>query len=172
MTMIASASGVDEEAESPRLDAPGGRHPLIFLVTLATEDSLPWLTQPRVHLALRHAWWRTDDWLVGNYLLLPDRLHCFCGVRDSDSPLSWWMRRWQQRFLLLTAEPVWQWQEDHQQRPVPDTASYEAEWQRVRELPLRRGLAADAAKWPYQGCLHHLGCPSSAPYSGTRRTSE
>jgi hypothetical protein len=72
----------------------------IVLLTVKTEDRKPWLANPTVHRLLHETWSEAQAWLVGDYLLMPDHLHCFCAPRDLHFGLETWVAYWKREFAL------------------------------------------------------------------------
>ena len=53
----------------------------IVLLTVTTEKRDPWLANETAQQLLHETWSEAMSWLVGDYLLMPDHLHCFCAAR-------------------------------------------------------------------------------------------
>ena len=86
-----------------------GQRTIVFL-TVCTKDRLPWLAQRTVHEALKKIWHRTDTWLVGDYLLMPDHIHLFCAPRDMNVTLQRWVSYWKREFSCLHLPETGEWQ--------------------------------------------------------------
>ena len=73
--------------------------PTILWVTVCSKARAEWLAQDPV-MKLLHSVWLTDAtaWLVGDYLLMPDHVHFFCGLRDSRVTVEHWIAYWKDRF--------------------------------------------------------------------------
>ena len=52
------------------------------LLTVTTEDRQRWLASAGAHRLLHQTWQEATAWLVSEYLLMPDHLHCFCAPGD------------------------------------------------------------------------------------------
>jgi putative transposase len=47
-------------------------------VTVCAKHRKPILANPEAHNALRDAWQRAENWLVGRYMIMPEHIHLFC----------------------------------------------------------------------------------------------
>jgi hypothetical protein len=56
----------------------------------------------------------------------------------------------------MHANPRCGWQSGHWDRQLRRAESYEGKWAYVIDNPVRAGLVATAAEWPYAGELHVL----------------
>ena len=85
--------------------------PTILWVTVCSKARVDWLAQEPV-MTLLHAVWLTDAtaWLVGDYLLMPDHVHFFCGLRDSRVTVEHWVAYWKDRFAKGHSQRTWVWQ--------------------------------------------------------------
>ena len=90
---------------------------------------------------------------VGRYVIMPDHIHLFvCGPDDFE--LGRWIGLLKQCLAKTVrrppcADPVWQRGcFDHALR---NDKSYAEKWNYVHENPVRAGLVANAADWPYAG---------------------
>ncbi len=145
------AAGVYEEANKP----------VLIFVTVCTKDRRPWLANPAAHQLLRKVWNEADDWLVGRYVIMPDHLHLFATPSfDSKTSLNAWMQFWKSQFTKrfrregeAPVEPrrIRLWQSGHWDRRMRSDESYDKKWIYVVENPVRHGLVARAAHWPFQG---------------------
>ena len=54
----------------------------IVLLTVTTEKRDPWLANETARRLLHQTWSEAKAWLVGDYLLMPDHLHCFCAPHE------------------------------------------------------------------------------------------
>jgi putative transposase len=64
----------------------------ILWVTVCSKDRVEWLAQERVMRILHSVWLNeATAWLVGDYLLMPDHVHFFCGLRDSRFTVKRWV---------------------------------------------------------------------------------
>ncbi len=109
---------------------------------------------------LRHEWGAAREhhgWLIGRFVIMPDHVHFFCaevpgGARHSLSRFVGAWKEWTAKELVEvvpTTAPVWQKRFfDHVLR---SDESYAEKWKYVRDNPVRAGLVADSASWPFQG---------------------
>ena len=72
----------------------------IVLLTITTDQRKPWLANERANQLLRETWSEATAWLVGDYLLMPDHLHCFCAPRDLHFGIEAWIKYWKREFAI------------------------------------------------------------------------
>ncbi|MCW5557421.1 MAG: hypothetical protein KIT22_06285 [Verrucomicrobiae bacterium] len=130
--------------------------PTFVFLTVCARDREPWLAQSPIERGLKDCWLASDTWLVGEYLLMPDHLHLFCGPKDTSVELSRWVRWWKRRFSCLGVSGAGCWQRDYWDTRIRDREHYEKKWWYVRENPVRAGLVESPEEWPFQGRLHVL----------------
>lgn len=70
------------------------------LLTVTTENRAPWLANETAHRLLHQTWSEAKAWLVGDYLLMPDHLHCFCAPYDLQFTIETWISYWKREFAL------------------------------------------------------------------------
>ncbi len=129
------------------------RTTIIFL-TVCVRDRRPLLNRPEINELLTGIWSDSVDWVVGRYVLMPDHLHLFCApARIEAIPLGNWVRYWKRRasggWPHRDERPVWQ--DDFWDRQLRSSESYAGRWDYVMNNPVRAGLCATAADWPYRG---------------------
>ena len=80
--------------------APVGKdnRSIIIFVTVCTKNRQPLLANPGCHALLIDWWTKSDHWLVGKYVIMPDHVHFFCAPR-LDEPLQKWMTYWKEAQL-------------------------------------------------------------------------
>jgi REP-associated tyrosine transposase len=128
-------------------------------VTICTKDRLPLLARPEIHSLLHELWIEIADWLVADYVLLPDHLHFFCAPSSPDAPeLARWIRYWKsiasRRWPHPNEKPPWQM--DFWDTQLRSSEHYTAKWEYVRQNPVRHRLVERADDWPYQGRVFEL----------------
>jgi putative transposase len=129
---------------------------VIVFVTVCTKRRRPVLAQRRVHDALVDAWTGTREWRVGRHVVLPDHVHLFCAPAGSPpSPLASWVRYWK-RLVTRATGIDGLWQAGFWDTQLRHEEAYDAKWLYVQQNPVRHGLVAEAAAWPYQGQLETL----------------
>jgi putative transposase len=69
-----------------------GNQAVIIFLTVNTYQRKPILTRPDSVQTLIAAWQKSDAWLVGRYLIMPDHLHLFCAPRDVTISLQRWVK--------------------------------------------------------------------------------
>jgi putative transposase len=130
--------------------------PTIVFVTVCTQHRRTWLATSENHRLLRDVWNRSSAWLVGRYVLMPDHLHLFAAPGPLELPLDNWVRYWKSQFTRLRNDDSCIWQTDHWDTRLRSDESYEEKWWYVRNNPVRAGLVAESAEWPFQGELNTL----------------
>lgn len=129
----------------------------IVLLTVCTDRRRALLARAEVMELLITTWQRSDRWLVGRFVILPDHLHAFCAPNGPEAPaLAAWVKYWKtlvsRRWPWPAEHPVWQlgfWD-----RQLRSGEHYSARWDYVRNNPVRHGLVVDVGAWPYQGELN------------------
>jgi putative transposase len=147
--------------------APGRKHPAagvhfnlgkptFVLLTVCTRNRQPWLACDEAQDLLRKIWLAADKWLVGNYVLMPDHLHCLVAPRAVDFPFDRWVTYWKSQFTKSHEHVDWHWQSDEFQHRLRDGENYSEKWASVRNNPVRHGLVKNVDEWKYQGMIHDL----------------
>lgn len=129
-----------------------GRSTIVF-VTVCTHQRQPVLANEEIHHHLRAAWERATAWRVERYVIMPDHLHFFAGLRDT-VPLENWMRYWKSLVTKSTGKKLWQ--PGYWDRTMRSDESLEEKWQYMVHNPVRHGLVKDANQWPYQGIVFRM----------------
>jgi putative transposase len=136
----------------------GSARPIVFL-TVCTRHRSPFLANAEAHAALAKIWRDETAWLVGRYVQMPDHLHLFAAPSTEAIALDAWVRYWKSHFTKhhrAAHGPRRVWQTDHWDRRLRSSDSYQEKWEYVRNNPVRKGLAAHADEWPYEGVIHEL----------------
>ena len=143
-----------------RLDAVYERHPIYF-VTACTAERRRLLANPTIcdafvrfaqTAAERGAW-------VGRYVLMPDHIHLFVVLEDALIDLPRWVKSLKNsvsKVLRVRGEPSPHWQKGFFDHIMRGGESYSQKWDYVKNNPVRAGLVAQAADWPYAGQIHEL----------------
>jgi putative transposase len=82
--------GIGRKNPSGGVHSQLGRQNFVLL-TVTTEDRVPWLANSEAHHLLRETWFAATAWLVTDYLLMPDHLHTFCAPRDLSFTIEQWI---------------------------------------------------------------------------------
>ena len=130
--------------------------PTWVLLTVATEARQPWLTSEEVQKMLHETWAEATAWLVSDYLLMPDHLHCFCAPRTLDVTIEAWITYWKRLFRRKHGNPDWRFQSRGWHHRLRSDESYQEKWLYVQENPVRRRLVARMEDWPCQGRVHEI----------------
>ena len=160
-------AGMQEQAppEGPASAGPAKkkrRHPIhlvpserfnravIIFVTVCTAGRRKILANETAHKAILTSWKKANLWLVGRYVIMPDRLHFFCAPGELEAPsLEQWMRYWKSVATRnLSERGGGLWQDDHW--------DHDEKWKYTRSNPVRHGLISNASAWPDQGELNEL----------------
>ena len=143
-----------------RLEGTFQRYPIYF-VTACTHERKSVLTNAKVHDQFvqfgeqgsgRGAW-------VGDYVLMPDHLHLFVAVNETEIDLSDWMKSLKNALSKALrgngiASP--HWQKGFFDHVLRSSESYSAQWEYVRQNPVRAGLVEDADAWQFAGQIFPL----------------
>ncbi len=171
----------DDELPQRRNPSSGVRINLgesnIVLLTVTTENRDPWLANETAHRLLHETWSEANAWLVGDYLLMPDHLHCFCAPRDLQFTIETWISYWKREFALKrkrlagtllppTAQggasvpairpSEWKFQSRGWHHRLRDAENYSEKWLYVQENPVRKGLCQHIEDWPFKGRIFNL----------------
>ena len=144
----------------PRLREVWSRHP-VFFITTCTAGRRPLLANPVAHALLVAEWAGMSarrGWSVGRYVVMPDHVHFFVAPSaDCSGSLSDVIRSWKAytsralRHALTADGPVWE--RGFFDHVLRSSESREEKWNYVRQNPVRAGLVAAAADWPYAGAI-------------------
>ena len=130
--------------------------PNFVLLTVTTENRIPWLANPDAHHLLRETWVAATAWLVGDYLLMPDHIHLFCAPRDLNVTLQRWVSYWKREFSCLHLPEAGEWLRNFWDTRLRRSENYTQKWNYVRENPVRAGLVKQPDDWPFQGRMNIL----------------
>jgi putative transposase len=136
--------------------------PLVFL-TVVTRARRPVLACAPAFAALTQIWTRSaehDGWFVGAFILMPDHVHLFARATINAKPLARWIATWKslssRALKNLCAENQGLWQRDYFDRFVRSAENFGEKWDYVANNPVRAGLCARSADWPWRGELCSL----------------
>jgi REP element-mobilizing transposase RayT len=136
--------------------------PIVYL-TVTTYGRRLILNTDWAHEILHAIWAQSsekNDWYVGDYLLMPDHLHCFARCGRKAVSLKQWMKMWKslsaRKMIRLhdLKPPIWQ--ADYFDRYLRSSESYTDKWNYVKLNPVRAGMVKDAHDWPFQGRIYAL----------------
>ena len=136
----------------------------VVFLTVTTERRNPWLANETAHRLLHETWSEARAWLVGDYLLMPDHLHCFCAPNDLRFTIEAWISYWKREFALKCKRLVSSLAPPANERLASTLAppSPIAQSGGARLLTSRKGgasvLASGAPQWKFQsrGWHHRL----------------
>lgn len=151
-------AGRSRPAHLPLLNAPWAGN--VLWLTVCTGSERARLDCGDVQALLTGIWSREESqWLVGDYVLMPDHLHLFVAPRSPTSlPLKNWMKWWRQEASKHWPRPDEApiWQRDYWDRQLRHGESYTEKWHYLRNNPVRAKLVSSADDWPHQGRIHTL----------------
>ncbi len=132
----------------------------IYFITACTWDRLPFLANAEIHAAFLHfgEHARIRRIIIGRYVIMPDHLHLFVTLPD-EIDLSIWMKSLKNslsKTLRLAGHTSPHWQKGFFDHVVRSEESYEEKWIYAYDNPVRKGLVAEPALWPYQGEINRL----------------
>ena len=126
------------------------------LLTVTTEKRDPWLANETVYRLLHQTWSEAKAWQVGDYLLMPDHLHCFCAPHDLRFTIETWISYWKREFALKHKQTRWKFQSRGWHHRLRDGENYSEKWLYVQENPVRKGLCQRIEDWPFKGKVFDL----------------
>jgi putative transposase len=149
------------ENEVGRKNPASGVHvhlgqPNFVLLTVTTENRIPWLANKTAHELLHQAWLEATAWLVGDYLLMPNHLHAFCAPRDLTFAIEQWITFWKREFRRHHEREDWRFQSRGWHHRLREDENYHAKWIYVQENSLRKKLVKQIEDWPFKGSVHSL----------------
>jgi len=130
--------------------------PNFVLLTVTTENRIPWLANPTAHELLHQTWLAATAWLVGDYLLMPDHLHAFCAPRDLSFTIEQWITYWKRDFRRRHGRDNWDFQSRGWHHRLRAEEGYSAKWIYVQENPVRAKLVERMDDWPFKGNVHQI----------------
>jgi REP element-mobilizing transposase RayT len=139
-------------------------HP-IFFVTMRIHDQRCRLDDSTMHEALREfgAVGLERGCYLGRYVLMPDHVHLFVKFQPTAEGSLVTLSRWVSA-LKNVCSRVWRaqglaaphWQKGFFDHVLRSSESYGEKWRYVEQNPVRAGLVARCADWPYQGEIYRL----------------
>lgn len=149
-----------ENLPERRNPSPGVRIQLdgsnIVLLTVTCAKRKPWLANETAHRLLRETWTEATTWLVGDYLLMPDHLHCFCAPHDLRFTIETWIAYWKREFALKHQRAEWKFQSRGWHHRLRNGEHHTEKWLYVQENPLRKGLVQRIEDWRFKGRVFDL----------------
>lgn len=137
--------------------------PPVILLTTAADAGLPLLANDEVHAVLRDLWLQsawTHGWFVGEYLLMPERVHLFARRGRSACPLEDWMPTWKASAAFrLQGLLQWDgaiWRTDYADRCLESPDAHAHACADLADSPVQAGLARTAADWRFSGLIWNL----------------
>ncbi len=149
----------------------------ILFVTVCTEGRMQILANRDMASLIVSAWADADKWIVGQYVIMPDHVHFFCSPAtcppyDFHKWIRYWKRLTTQAAARMCAargdarppacaargdaRPPRLWQSGCWDTQIRTGSQYEEKWEYVRNNPVRKGIVATPADWPYQGRMNVL----------------
>jgi putative transposase len=128
----------------------------IVLLTVTTKGRVARLANAQAHKLLHEAWLGSTAWLIGDYVIMPDHLHCFCAPCDIEVPIEKWIRYWKREFTLKHARSDWKFQSRGWHHRLRNDEKYAEKWLYVQENPVRKNLCKHIDGWPFKGRVFDL----------------
>jgi len=119
----------------------------------ARETGEPWLACDRAHRLLRRVWTQQKDWIVAEYVLLPDHLHLIAYPAGGKLPFDPWVKAWKSLFSRTAKNPDWRWQSTCFHHRIRNWENAESKIRYIKQNPVRLGLIERADDWPFAGRL-------------------
>ncbi|HJT80555.1 MAG TPA: transposase [Chthoniobacterales bacterium] len=144
-----------------RLEETFQRYPIYF-VTACTHQRREILADPIIHAQLIEFAEHGSDhgaWL-GDYVLMPNHLHAFVAADDNRISLSTWMKSLKNalsKTLRNKGISPPHWQKGFFDHVLRSGQSYSAQWEYVRQNPVRAGLVGNPDEWEFMGSIFPLG---------------
>ena len=145
-----------------RLDEVFQEHPVYF-ITACTHDRRHLLNNDPAHLSFVSFCQQSSSYgvKVGRYILMPDHLHAFVCITTGGIGLSQWLKslknsmskHWRSHYLDSP-----HWQKGFFDHLIRNETSHGEKWKYMADNPIRAGLCASPADWPFTGEIH----PSSS----------
>ena len=110
------------------------------LLTVTVEDRRSCLASEQILQHLHETWEHATAWLISDYLLMPDHLHCFCAPQELAVPIEDWITYWKRDFRRRHGKTDWKFQSRGWHHRLRDGENYSAKWLYVQENPVRKGL--------------------------------
>jgi len=140
---------------SPGVHIHIGRSNLVLLTVNALKRER-WLANAEVQAMLHQTWSEARAWLVGDYLLMPDHVHCLCTPHDLRFTIESWIAYWKREFALRHKRPEWKFQSRGWHHRLRTGESYSDKWLYVQQNPVRQKLCAHLEDWPFKGRVFDL----------------
>jgi REP element-mobilizing transposase RayT len=145
--------------QNPRRSRPSrgvyisGEEPTAVFLTVCTRDRKPWLACDVANRLLRRVWTQKKDWIVAEYVLLPDHLHLFAYPAGGKLPFDAWVKAWKSLFSRTAKSPDWRWQSTCFRHRIRNWENAESKIHYIKGNPVRLGLIERAEDWPFAGRL-------------------
>ncbi|MFL6516016.1 MAG: REP-associated tyrosine transposase [Chthoniobacterales bacterium] len=133
--------------------------PIIVFITVCSQDKAPILAKTDVAKTIVTSWKRSESWLVGRYVIMPNHIHFFCSpAKVPIEPIQKWVAYWKSLASREWPRPHEQpiWQRDFWDTQLRQHESYGSKWEYVVNNPVRAGLVKNGEHWPFQGELNPL----------------
>jgi REP element-mobilizing transposase RayT len=146
----------------PRLDFVHPEVTPLYLVSFNTHQRKPLLANSETHETFRRFCERahTDfNVAVGRYVLMPDHVHIFVWLPQSEVTLSRWVQSLRNvlgKTLLTLGHSKPHWQRGFFDHLLRSSESYLQKWDYVSNNPVRAGLSARPEDWPFGGEIVRL----------------
>jgi REP-associated tyrosine transposase len=131
----------------------------IYYLTLVISGRKHLLANGEVHAALVAFTEQAPIYgvAVGRYVIMPDHIHLFAAFTPESIALSKWIKSLKNslsKTLRSRGARTPHWQKGFFDRVLRKEESYAANWDYVRNNPVRAGLVDQPEHWPFQGQIH------------------
>jgi putative transposase len=130
---------------------------VVVFVTFNVRNRCSVLSNPALHEAFLASAREANAWRIGEYVIMPDHVHLFCGPATVPcASIAAWVRFLKSRVSVRVAGNAWKWQADFWDTQMRSGRQYAEKWAYVKENPVRKQLVQKADQWPYQGIINEL----------------
>jgi REP element-mobilizing transposase RayT len=140
---------------SPGVHIHIGRSNFVLL-TVTAQKRRPWVANEEVQRLLQETWLESTAWVVGDYLLMPDHLHCMCAPYDLHFSMERWISYWKRMFARKHKRSEWKFQSRGWHHRLRNGESYSEKWLYVQENPIRKNLCKRIEDWRFKGKVFDL----------------
>jgi len=149
------------ERKHPAHFAPVEKHnrSIIIFLTVCAKDRKRIFSSDKFHDIIKDAWKENPEWVVGNYVIMPDHVHLFCAPSTAyPMSLKKWIIKWKsccsRNWLDRSFKDIWQ--RGYWDRQLRKADSYQEKSDYIRMNPVRKGLVALPEEWPFHGTMSNL----------------
>ena len=117
----------------------------ILWLTVCTQGHQPWLANKFNYELLQEIWHtQATAWMVGDFLLMPNHLHCFCVPGAPSKAVEKWVSFWKCSFTKKAKPDAGSWQRGVFHHRIRSANEYSTKWTYMMANPVRKGLVKNA----------------------------